>query len=140
MNGDFTAKFIWACAFLFVYSLAGEILLFKIAKMNLTNSRRKKLPQLLDQSNRNYISIFALAANTSQSDQIEMAAYNMSNIQVSPDITSTLLLLQQGNLYKLPQKLMHDISRSSRPEVICKKAALKTTQNSQGNNCVGVSF
>ena len=32
MNGDFAAKFIWACAFLFVYSLAGEIFLFKIVK------------------------------------------------------------------------------------------------------------
>ena len=50
MNGDFVAKFIWACTFLFVYSLAGEIFLFKIVKTDLTNSRRKNLPQLLDQS------------------------------------------------------------------------------------------
>ena len=41
MNGDFAAKFIWACAFLFVYNLAGEIFLFKIVKMNLTNLRQK---------------------------------------------------------------------------------------------------
>ena len=38
MSGDFAEKFIWACAFLFVYSLAGEIFLFKIVKMDLTNS------------------------------------------------------------------------------------------------------
>ena len=69
-----------------------------------------------------------------------MAAYNMSNVRVSPDVFSTLLLLQQGNLYKLRQKIMHDISRSSRPEVISKKAALKTTQNSQEKTSVGVSF
>ena len=71
MNGNFAAEFIWASAFLFVYSLAGEIFLFKIVKMNLTNSRRKNSPQLFDQSKRKYISIFALSANTFQSDQIE---------------------------------------------------------------------
>ena len=37
MNGNFAAKFIWACAFLFVYSLAGKIFLFEIVKMNLIN-------------------------------------------------------------------------------------------------------
>ena len=56
-----------------------------------------------------------------------MATYNMSNAHVSPDVLSTLLLLQQGKLYKLQQKIMQDISRSSRPEVICKQAAFKTT-------------
>ena len=71
MNGDFDAKFIWAYAFIFVYSLAGEKFIFKMVKMNLTNSRRKKSPQLLDQSKHNYISIFALSANTFQSNQIE---------------------------------------------------------------------
>ena len=64
----------------------------------------------------------------------------MSNVHLSPDVLSTLKLLQQGNLYKLQQKIMYDISRSSCPEVICKKAALKTTQNSQGITCVGVSL
>ena len=34
MNGDFAAKFIWACPFFLVYNLAGEIFLFKIVKMN----------------------------------------------------------------------------------------------------------
>ena len=38
MNGDFAAKFIWACEFLFVYSLAGEFFLFKIIKIDVTNS------------------------------------------------------------------------------------------------------
>ena len=71
MSGDFAAKFIWACAFLFVYSLAGEIFLFKIVKMDLTNSRRKNSPQLFDRSKRKYISIFAFSANIFQSDQIE---------------------------------------------------------------------
>ena len=71
---------------------------------------------------------------------MKMAAYNMANVHVSPDVFSSLLLLQQGKLYKLQQKIMDYISRSSRPEMICKKAALKTTQNSQGNTCVRVSF
>ena len=55
-----------ACAFLFVYSLAGEIFLFKIVKMNLTNLQRKKWPQLIDQLKHNYILISALSANTFQ--------------------------------------------------------------------------
>ena len=71
MSCDFAEKFIWACAFLFVYSLADEIFLFKIVKMDLTNSRRKNSPQLFDQSKRKYISIFDLLANKFQSDQVE---------------------------------------------------------------------
>ena len=71
MSGGIASKFIFACAFLFVYSLAGEIFLFKIVKMDLTNSRRKNSPQLFDQSKRKCISIFAFSANTFQSDQIE---------------------------------------------------------------------
>ena len=39
--------------------------------MDLTNSRRKNSPQLLDQSKHKYISVFALSANTFQTDQIE---------------------------------------------------------------------
>ena len=54
INGDFAAKFIWACAFLFVHSLAGKIFLFKIVKMNLINSRREKSPQLSDNQNTNF--------------------------------------------------------------------------------------
>ena len=71
MNGDFVAKFVWVCAFLFVYSLAGEIFLFEIVKMDLTNSRRKDSPQLLDQSKRKCILIFDLSVNTFHSDKIE---------------------------------------------------------------------
>ena len=93
MNDDFAAKFIWICAF-YVYSLAGEIFLFKIVKMNLTNLRQKKSTKLLVQSKHNYISIFALLPNTFQSDQSKMAANNMSNVHGSPDLLSTLLLLQ----------------------------------------------
>ena len=68
MNSDFAAKFIWACAFLFVYSLAGKIFLFKIVKMNLINSRREKSPQLLDQSKHKFST---LPSNKFPSDQIE---------------------------------------------------------------------
>ena len=71
INGHFTVKFISVCAILFVYSLADEIFLFNIVKMDLTNSRRKNSRKLLDQSKQKYISIFALSANTFQSDQIE---------------------------------------------------------------------
>ena len=68
-NGDFDAKFIWACAFSPVYSLTGEIFLLKIVKMDLTNLQWKNSPQFLDQSEHKYISIFALSPNTFQSDQ-----------------------------------------------------------------------
>ena len=47
-----------------------------------------------------------------------------NNIHVSPDVLSTLMLLEQG---KLQQQILHDVSKSSRPEVFCKKAALKTS-------------
>ena len=71
MSGDFAPKFIWACGFLFVYSLAGEIFLFKIVKMDLTNWRRKNSPQLFDQPKRKYISVFAVSANAFQSHQVK---------------------------------------------------------------------
>ena len=71
MSGDFAAKFIWACTFLFVYSLAGEIFLLKIVTMDLTNSRQKNSPQLFDQPKRKCISIFAFSTNAFQSDQIK---------------------------------------------------------------------
>ena len=72
INGDFAAKFIWSYTFLFLYSLAIEIFHLKIVKMNLTNSRRKKSPQFFDQLKDKHIPIFALSANTFQSDQIEV--------------------------------------------------------------------
>ena len=51
MNGKFTAKYIWAYAMTFFYSLFGEIFLFKIIKRNLSYLRQKiNCPQLLDQS------------------------------------------------------------------------------------------
>ena len=53
-----------------------------------------------------------------------MAANNMSNSHVSPDVLSTLMLLQQG---KLPQQILHGVSRSSRPGLFCKRVkTLKT--------------
>ena len=58
--------------------------------------------------------------------KLTMAANDMSNIHVSPDVLSTLMLLQQGELYELQQQILHGISRSSRPGMFCKKAAVKT--------------
>ena len=54
-----------------------------------------------------------------------MSADNMSNINVSPDVLLTLMLLQQDDLYKLQEQILHGISRSSRPEVFCDKAIFK---------------
>ena len=68
VNGDFAAKFVWACTFLFVYSLTGEIFFFKVVKINLTNLLRKNLPQLLDQSKRK---LSPLSGNKFPSDQME---------------------------------------------------------------------
>ena len=56
----------------------------------------------------------------------KMAADNMSNIHVSPDVLSTLMLLQQDDLHELQQQILPGISRSSRLEVFCDKATLKT--------------
>ena len=67
-NGDFAAKFIWACAFLFVCSLAGTIFLIKVVKMNVINSRWEKLPQLSVQSKHKFST---LSSNKFPSDQIE---------------------------------------------------------------------
>ena len=55
-----------------------------------------------------------------------MAAYNMSNIDVSPDVILNLMSLQQDNLHKLQQQILNDIFRSSRLELFCNKVALKT--------------
>ena len=65
-----------------------------------------------------------------------MAANNMNNIHVSPDVLSTLMSLQQDNLYKLQQQNLHGIFRSSRLEMFCKKAALKTYAKCTGDTCV----
>ena len=60
----------------------------------------------------------------------------MSNIQVFPNVFPTLMPLQQENLLKLQQQILHGISRSSRPQVFCRKALLKVTHNSQINACL----
>ena len=60
-----------------------------------------------------------------------MAANNMSDIHGSPDVLSTLMLLQQG---KLQQQILHGISRSSLPDVFCKKAPLKTYSKFTGKH------
>ena len=67
MNGDVFAKFIWACAFLFVYSLAGETFLFKTVKMDLI--REEKIRHNC-QTNQNTITFQSLLINTFQLDQI----------------------------------------------------------------------
>ena len=149
MNGEFAAKFIWACAFLFVYTLAGEIFIFKILKINLTNSRRTKSPQLIDQSTRKYIPIFAfLLYQQIHFNQIKlkmaMTANNMSNIHVSPYVLSTLIgpstycsrviYINHKNKFCMasPEAVVRQCS--------VKKLHLKFTQNSQENTCIGVSF
>ena len=71
--------------------------------------------------------------------KLKMAANNMSNTHVSPDVLSNLLLLEQGKLYNLQRQVLHGISRSSRPDVFCKKDAL-FYRNSQENTGIGVSF
>ena len=68
ITDDFAAKSIWTCALTFACSLSGEILLLEIVKMNLTNSRRKKSPQLLDQSKHTFL---VLPGNIFPSDQIQ---------------------------------------------------------------------
>ena len=68
LNGEFAAKFTWACASLFVYSLPGKIFFFKIGKLNLINLGREKLPQLSDQSKHKFSTF---SSNKFPSDQIE---------------------------------------------------------------------
>ena len=118
INNDFAAIFIWVCAFLFVYSLAGEIFLLKIVKiMNLTNLQRKKSPQLLDQS-KNYLS--TLSVNTFHQIKSKMTANNISSIHVSLDVPSTLMSLQLGNLYKLQQHFC-----MTSPQAVVRRCSVK---------------
>ena len=67
-NDDFAAKFIWECAFSFVYSVSGKIFFFKIVKLNLISFWREKSPQLSDQSKHKFST---LSSNKFPSDQIE---------------------------------------------------------------------
>ena len=89
MNGDFTAKFIWACTFLFVYSLAGKIFLSKIVKMNLISDEESRHNC---QTNQNTNLQFCHQINFHQIKS-KMAADNMSIIS-----TYLQMLLQQENL------------------------------------------
>ena len=82
MSGDFAAKFIWACAFLFVYSLAGEIFLFKIIKMDLTNSRRKNSPQFLTNQNTNPFQSLLYQQIHFNQIKSKVATNNMSNVHL----------------------------------------------------------
>ena len=86
--------------------------------MNLTNSRQKMSPQFLDQSKHKYISIFALSSNQVKL-KMAMAANDMSNILISPDVFSTLMLLQESKLHKLQQQILYGISRICRQEEFC---------------------
>ena len=98
MTCNFARKDIWACALTFFYSLSGKRFLFKILKMSLTNSRRKKSQQLLDQSKHMFL---ALPPDSFTSDR---DANDLRNIHVPVDVFSALLPLKQGNLYVLQKK------------------------------------
>ena len=99
MNDDFAATFIWAYAFLFVYSFTGEIIQTK--KVVIIVRPIKTIIQFNLCFISKYISISQIETNC------------LGNVHASPDFLSTLLLLQQGNVYKLQQKILHGISRSS---------------------------
>ena len=119
MNGNFAAKFFRACAFLYVHSLAGKIFLFKTVKMVLTNSGRKKSPVFRPIKVQIHLNQLYQQIHFNQIKS-KMAANNVSNTHVSLDVHSTLMLLQQGNLYNLQQQILHEISRSSRLGVLQK--------------------
>ena len=127
MSGDFAAKFIWTSAFWFVYSLAGEMFLFKIVKLDLTNSRGKKSHDCLTNQNANTIQSLLYQEIHFSQIKSKMAANNMSNIhlQMFFQLTKT-------------NSAWHFQKQSSRCYV--KKLLLKFTQNSQESICVGVSF
>ena len=134
MNGDFAAKYIWTCAFLVVCSLAGKLFLFFnwFATKRVATIVRPIKTQTFQ----------SLLYQQVHFDQIKskVAANNTSNVHISPDVLWTMLLLQQGDLYKSQQQVVHSISRSSHPEVFCKKLLLKLAQNSQESTCFVASF
>ena len=47
LNANFAAKYIWAYALAFAHSLSCKIFLFKIVKINLTNSQWQKSPTIV---------------------------------------------------------------------------------------------
>ena len=128
MSGDFAAKFIWACAFLFVYSLAGEIFLFKIVKMK--KFATKKFATIIwpiktkIHFNLCFISKY-ISIRSNRRWLLIIWAISISRCSFN------FMSLQQGNLYNLQQQILHGISKSS---------SLGVLQNSQESNCVGVSF
>ena len=123
------------CAFLFVYSLAGELFLSKIVKMNLTYSTIVRPIKARLHFNICFISkYFAIRSNW----RWWLIIWTMSMyLQMVFQLWCYCSTVTYRNCNK---KNVYDISRSSCPEVICKKAALKTMQNSQKNTCLGVSL
>ena len=71
--------------------------------MNLTNSQRKKSPQLFDQSKHESKLCHQISFHQIKS---KMAAIDMSNIHVSPNVISTLMPLQQESLRNLQQQIL----------------------------------
>ena len=62
--------------------------------------------------------------------KLKMAPTNMINVHTPPAALCALLLLQQGNLYKLQQKILHDISRSYKSYKIFRKLLTFCISNS----------
>ena len=79
MSGDFAAKFICACAFLFVYRLAGEIFLFKIVKMDLTIHDEKIRHNCLTNLNANIFQSLLFQQIHFNQIKSKVAANDMSN-------------------------------------------------------------
>ena len=63
-----------------------------------------------------------------------MAANNMSIIHISPNVPSTLMPLQQENVRKLKQQILHGISRGSHLQVLLREAALKSQAEFTGKH------
>ena len=57
-----------------------------------------------------------------------MAANNVSNIHVLTDMLSTLLSLQQGNLFNLQQQNLLNVSRSAVQQITQQKPSLNMAQ------------
>ena len=108
MNGDFAGTFIWACAFLFVYGLSGG-----------------KLPELLDQSKQIHFNLCFISKYIS----IRSNRRWLLMIWTIPTYLQMFFQLfchcSRVNYINYNNKFC--ISRSSRPEVFCKKVALKTS-------------
>ena len=91
MSGHFVVKFIRACTFLFVYSLAGEIFVFKLVKMHLTNLQRKNCHNCLTNQN----------ANTFQSLLSQQIHFNQIKSKVAANNTSNIHLQMFFQLYAI---------------------------------------